>query len=168
MQKLIIIASFLLCSFSPIFAQNDYEFEAIYTYNFTKYINWPIEKGNNVVIGILGNGAVLNAFKKMAKSKSSANRQFLVKQLTSGEQVGSCNIIFICKQHDEDFRSIIKEVYGKPVLLITEDSQYAKRGSGINFLKIGGKLKFEINQNMLQKSGLKVSNSLLQLAVSTN
>jgi hypothetical protein len=151
-------------------AQNnkDYDYEAVYTYNFTKYIEWPIEKGNNIVIGIVGDNNALNSFRKMAKAKSNANRQFIIKQLTSSEQVANCNIIFIAKSHEEEFRNVIREAYGKPVLLITEQSQYAKRGSCINFISVGGKLRFEINQSYIQKSGLRVSGSLMQLAVSTN
>ena len=169
MTKFFIFLSLVLLVSLRIDAQNkDYDYEAVYTYNFTKYVNWPIEKGNNIVIGVVGGNNALNSFRRMAKSKSTSNRQFIVKPLVSSEQVATCNIVFIAKSHEEEFRNVIKEAYNKPILLITEESQYAKRGSSINFVTIAGKLRFEINQSYLQKTGLRVSNSLMQLAVSTN
>jgi hypothetical protein len=169
MSKFISLLTFFCAFIFSATAQvKDYDYEAVYTYNFTKYIDWPIEKGNNIVIGVVGDNNALSGFKKMAKAKSSSNRKFIVKQLTSSEQVAGCNIIFIAKSHEEEFRNVIKEAFGKPILLITEQSQYAKRGSSINFITVGGKLRFEINQSYIQKSGLRVSGSLMQLAVSTN
>jgi hypothetical protein len=48
-------------------------------------------------------------------------------------------------------------------LLVTDKSGYGRKGAAINFLMVGSKLNFEINNATINASKLKASSKLAQL-----
>ncbi|MDQ3112010.1 MAG: YfiR family protein, partial [Bacteroidota bacterium] len=60
---------------------------------------------------------------------------------------------------------ITARLKGKATLLVTEQPGLAKKGSAINFVVVENRQKFELNQNNAEKNNLKVSSSLLALAI---
>ena len=60
---------------------------------------------------------------------------------------------------------VIAKVKGKSTLVVTDKSGMAKQGASINFVSIDNKQKFELNKSNLAKMDLKVSSSLVQLAI---
>jgi hypothetical protein len=53
----------------------------------------------------------------------------------------------------------------KPTLIVTDKNGLAKKGSCINFKLVGDKLKFEINEEAIVNSKLKVSSQLIAMGV---
>ena len=56
----------------------------------------------------------------------------------------------------------------KNALLVTSKDGYAKRGAGINFVVVGGKPKFEINESKIAASSIKVGAKLVQIGIKVN
>ena len=143
----------------------DYKFHSVYIYNFTKYIQWP-STGAEFNISILGNQPEAEgAFKAMAEAKSGGGKQFKVKVVKSASELSSCDILFIPSNYSTMAGDAVKKLAGTNTLVITEKEGMIAQGSGINFIMVDNKLKFELSKSNLDKAGLKVSSQLLQMAI---
>jgi hypothetical protein len=49
--------------------------------------------------------------------------------------------------------------------VVTDKPGMSGKGAAINFVELDGKIKFEINQQVTEAHGLKVSSSLTNLAI---
>ncbi|MFW5759690.1 MAG: YfiR family protein [Cyclobacteriaceae bacterium] len=168
-MKHLLIALTLILGFSSFsskrFMAPDYKFHSVYIYNFTKYIQWP-NAGQDIQISILGNQQeAVNAFKAMAEAKSGSGKQFTVKVLTSTNEVSTCDILFIPGKFSNMAADAINKLAGQNTLIITEKEGMIAEGSGINFILVENKLKFELSKSNLDKAGLKVSSQLIQMAI---
>ncbi|ELR68251.1 hypothetical protein C900_00605 [Fulvivirga imtechensis AK7] len=145
-------------------AQNaEHQVKTVFIYNFIRYIEWP-KQGEEFTIGIYGNDPeAFSAFMDMA-AKKAATKRIVVKSFTSLSEAASCDILFIPAQNSGNLNEV-KSLGLKNILVVTEKAGLAKKGSGINFINVDGKLRFEINRDEIERSGLKVSSQLLGLAI---
>lgn len=140
--------------------------KTMFIYNFTKYVEWPSSyKQGNFVIGILGKTSLTSELKKMAATKKAVTQQFEIKEFSSIDKVAKCHILYIAKDRAGDLSKVIAKLKPYSTLVITESEGLAKKGSGINFVVMNNKQRFEINKSNIEKHNLKVSNSLLSLAI---
>ena len=148
-------------------ASTEYTFHSVFIYNFLKYIEWPpdaVATGERV-IGVIGSSEATEALRKMATTKSVGNTRIVVKSFPSAAALTSCHVIFLTDSASDQLANITAKTNGKPVLLITEKPGLIEKGSGINFVTVGGKMAFELHQKQLKDAGLKVSGNLLKLAI---
>jgi hypothetical protein len=161
---LTIITLLLLLGSGNVLAK-DYTYHTVFVYNFTRYIEWP-SAGNETVIGVQGGDKdAMAAFEKMAQSKSMGDRKYTVKVITKPEDAATCHVIFIPDKESDKVTAYAQKYANSPKLIITEKDGLVKKGSMINFVVVDGKMRFELNQDAMDKSGLKVSSQLLSLAI---
>lgn len=153
----IILVLFLLVP--AIASAQDEKFQAIFLYKFIDNVNWPDSK-RDLRVGILGSSDVLDEFNKVLKARSANN---LVAQKITVSEVTTCDVIFIPETHNSVFHKIIENIKSKSILVITEDSDFVKKGAGISFLHEEDKLGFIVNKHALDAKGLRVSTLLLTL-----
>jgi hypothetical protein len=141
--------------------------KSVFIYNFTRYIEWPADyKTGNFVINMFGsNTAMLAELNNMAKTKKVGTQTIEVRNTTSLDGVGKCHILYISPDATNPIADIIAKVKGKATLIITEKPGLAKQGSAINFIVVDSRQKFELNQTNAEKYNLKVSSSLVALAI---
>jgi len=141
--------------------------KASFIYNFTKYIDWPEKyKEGNFVIGVLGTSSFYNDLTALLSTKTVGSQKFEIKSFTSVESVtGICHILFIPSENSAILPDILKKMKGKSTLIVTEKSGLAKQGSAINFIVENNKQRFELNKTNIEKYSLKVSSTLMALAI---
>lgn len=143
--------------------------KAKFIYNFTRFIEWPkteflsIKKSglNLCLIGKDPFGVILE---HTAEHLSNMGKQFNIKRSISLADTPECSILFISKSEALRLNQIISRVKGKPILLIGDTPGYADGGVGINFFSDGKQIRFEINKKVIERSGLRISSELLDLA----
>ena len=69
---------------------------------------------------------------------------------------------------DSKLAEILRYTIGKQILTISENQGYGQKGVIINILVVDNYIRYEINRNTLQKSGLKMSSLLLNTAIIIN
>jgi hypothetical protein len=141
--------------------------KSVFIYNFTRYIDSPADyKSGDFVISMYGtNAAMLTELNNMAKTKTVGTQKIVIKNTTSLDGIGKCNILYVTTDVTTPISEIIAKIKGKATLLVTEQPGLAKKGSAINFVVVENRQKFELNQNNAEKNNLKVSSSLLALAI---
>ena len=140
--------------------------KAYFIYNFTKFIEWPnIEKSETFNIAIIGENELENPLKVIASKKTIKDLKVKVLLLSKLKNLKDYHIIFISAKQSHKLPEIQNLLENKPVLIITEKKKMAIKGSGINFVILDNKVRFEINYSSLKKRGIKVNSNLLKLAV---
>ena len=169
MRRLAVILTALFFSGISAFGQDEkpmYEIHSAMLFNFMKYIQWPNESdGGDFVLGVLGEDDVFNTMKSRYDGKPKGSKKYVVKKLSSAADASSCNVVYIGKYKSKEFEDVKNAVAGKSVLTITDSNNLGQKGSCINFKVIGGKLKFEINNNSVTEANLKVSSQLASMAI---
>lgn len=142
--------------------------KAVYLYNFTRYFEWPgnMREGNFVICTIGSNPGISNELNKMAQQKMVGNQKIELKSAGSLSDAGKCNILYLLGENSALVKEAMSQYKGKGTLVITEKTGMAKAGAVINFVVHDNKQTFELNTASAQKSGLKVSTNLKDLAQS--
>lgn len=144
----------------------DEKFKALFMYNFTKNIDWPSGmKSGNFVIGVLGESSIAKEMKIIGEKKKIGNQNLVVISYKNVNEIGDCHIVFVSAGKCKDFSSLLTKCSVKNILIISEKEGAIQMGAGINYVKDGNKIKFEINPKNIEKYGLKVSTSLIQLGM---
>jgi hypothetical protein len=164
-KPLLVFGLTMVVSLNLLAQDRDYTYKAIFVYNFIKYIEWPAA-GQQFKIGVLnGTPEVMTAFEKMIEKKSGEGQKIVLENYRSASAVSNCNILFIPDNQSTTLAEVSAKMAGKPTLIVTEADGLIKKGSGINFIVIDGKLRFELNRSTLKSADLKVSSNLLGLAI---
>jgi hypothetical protein len=141
--------------------------KAVYIYNFTRYFEWPsnMREGNFIICTVGTNTGITNELNKLAAQKMVGNQKIEIKSATTISDAGKANMIFLLGENSSLLKDAMNQYKGKGTLVITEKTGMAKAGSVINFIIQENKQKFELNTASAQKTGLKVSSNLKDLAV---
>jgi hypothetical protein len=167
MRKLmfIVVGLVLLFSFNSANAQKE-KFHSLFIYNFSKYVKWPDGQQNSeFVIGVLGSADMVKTLESMAKSKTVNGNSIIVRNYKNASEVKDCQILYVSEEASSEINNVLARTSKRPVLIVSDKPGLAQKGSVINFVEQGGKIKFELNQKMAESRGLKVSGSLTSLAI---
>ena len=156
----------LLVFFQSAIGQTE-KLKALFLLNFAKNIKWDESDASRpVAIYILGDDHVMfSELQKFASATTIGNRSIVVSSSGTLPQAANYCMVFIAPDRSELLPELIKLNNGKPCLIVSEQKEGCQKGAGINLINKAGKLAFEINRRVLEKNGLRVSNSLLSLGV---
>lgn len=162
-----IIFGILVMTVIPFLAKSqDYRIHSVFIYNFTKYIQWPSnEQNGDFIIGVLGNSPMVASLEKLAAERKIGTRSMVIKKFASVDQISKCHMLFIPDKNSNDLDAAIAKISSQSTLIMTERNGLGMKGSGINFITVDGKQKFELNKAATEKAQLKVSTELTSLAI---
>lgn len=144
----------------------DYRIHSVFIYNFTKYIQWPsTDQSGDFIIGVLGNSPIVGSLEKLAQERKVGSRAMVIKKFSTVSEISKCHMLFIPENSSNDFEAALAKVSGQSTLIMTERKGLGSKGSGINFITVDGKQKFELNKSATEKAQLKVSTELTSLAI---
>src|SRR5688572_23585008 len=118
----VILLSCVACTTFSVRAQNsDEELRAAYIYNFAKYIRWPNDNPN-FIIGVYGNDKNSElALQTTLKGKKIAGKDIVIKTIEDNQTIASCNILYCPDIENKELASILEQIAGKNVLLVTKE-----------------------------------------------
>jgi hypothetical protein len=149
-------------------ALKEHELKAAFLYNFTKFIEWPTNRFQNAnapfVVAVAGNSPCTAELEKIAKERKVSGREIIIKRVATAEAVGDAHVLFMPASEDARGKDWLAALRGRNVLTIGESELFGKQGGIINFLVEGEKIRFEVNMDQADASGLKVSAQLQKLA----
>ena len=116
------------------------------------------------MIGVVGDSPVYEELRTLTASKSVGNQRIIIRKVSANAGVYNCSVLFISIEESRSLKRIALVTTGMPVLLITEDTGLAKKGSCINFIIVDDHLKLEINKNNILSRNLNIASELLKLA----
>jgi len=145
----------------------EYLLKAGYVEKFTHFIEWPeVYNSDDTLfrIGIMGDQNMESALKEIFSKVSIRNKRVVINRLSSLHETGKYQIL-VFSGAIRNFSEVIAKTSGNPVLTISEQSGYGKKGAIINLIVVDNFIRFEVNRKSLEKSGLKMSSLLLNTAI---
>ncbi|HEV2692306.1 MAG TPA: YfiR family protein [Verrucomicrobiae bacterium] len=150
-------------------APTEYQIKAAFLYNFAKFVEWPETAFGSptspIIIGVLGDNVFGDNLAKTIANKAINNRPLLFKEYHSVLEATNCHILFISASEKSKFSKIMEGLHGTSVLTVSETPDFIEAGGMINFVLEANKIRFQINDDVAKKAGLKISSKLLSLAV---
>ena len=168
MNKIKALAIAALLVSGSAFAQERpvHEVYSMMVFNFIRYVQWPDHAtSGEFVIGVVGNTEVYNTLNAWYGGKLRGEKTYVIKKFNSAAEVTACDVVYLDKTKSAEFASINDKVKGKGTLVITDKNGLGEKGSAINFKTVDNKMKFELNQKVIEASNLKVSGALTSMAI---
>lgn len=148
-------------------AESEATVKAAYLLNFAKLVEWPASAftaGQPLVLGVVGREGMAEELARVFAGASANGRSIEVRRVSAGDAGAllACHVVFVAD--GERGESVIVSVQGRPVLVVGEAENFARRGAALGFVKEAGSLKFEANPKAAARNGLTVSAKLLRVA----
>lgn len=140
------------------------ELQAAYLYNFAKYIKWPNDAPLFVIGVVSKDTETIELFESKLRGKKVGGKEIVVKKIKAHEESGDCNIVYLSESESKNLNSLIQEISGKSILVVTEDD-LIKKGAMISFIVQDDNLKFKLKTKLILDAGLLPSEGLLKLAI---
>lgn len=149
----------------------EYQLKAEFLERFTRFIDWPAQAHVNrdpsqpFVIGIVGrdpfNGYLQTMLDEHRQLKGHRGALLYVSDL---EQVDECDLLFVSSSEKARLPEILARTAGRPILTVGDTPGFGESGVVINLYAEGDRIRFEINERAVDRSGLKVQAKLYKLA----
>jgi len=164
----VVLAGLVMMVSSAAFSQERpiHEVYSMMVFNFVKYVQWPAgDNSKEFVIGVVGNNEIYNTLSTWYGGKPKGTKTYVIKKFNNASEVTDCQVLFIDKTKSGEFDAVNNKVRGKGTLVVTDRAGLGSRGSCINFKTVDEKLRFELNQQAVEASNLKVAGVLTSMAI---
>lgn len=165
-MKIIFVIVFICTSFlSHGQERNMKEIQSAMLFSMLKYIQWPGEQTEwEFVLGVLDDDESYTLLKSLCDGKLRGLKKVKVIRLTGVQEVSQCSAVYLGEKGGQHFEEVRRLAHGKPILIVTDGPGLAERGSHINFRIMEGKLRYELNQTVVDQSNLKIAAQLAAMA----
>jgi hypothetical protein len=140
--------------------------KAAFIYNFARFVEWPANSTNTPArIGILGRGDLDSPLEEVVRGKTASGRPIEVTHVGTASEAEHCEILLIEHSEASRVRDIVQALAAKPVLTVCDGDNCFRDGAMIAFRIVDDSVRFQINQEAAERSGLKISSQLLKVAL---
>jgi uncharacterized protein DUF4154 len=149
-------------------ASTGYKVKTAFLFNFAKFIEWPASSfatpQSSFAICVLGQDPFGSTLTDTLQGKMIGQRPLAVRRLKDKSEARSCQIVFVSSSESQRLAEIVDAVRGGNVLLVGETNGFAASGGTIEFTLENDSVRFAINTDAADRSGLKFSSKLMALA----
>jgi hypothetical protein len=173
MKRFLFIVCALLLSWRSVAVDaapsSEYLIKAGYLYNFAMFVGWPADAFSRpdapLVIGIVGSDPFGQALDRIVQNKRINGRPVVVRRLQANSDLRQSHILFVSGSDAGVAAGVAARLEGRPVLVVGEAPDFARRGGTINFVDDATRVRFEVNLDAAKKSRLDISAKLLHVAI---
>ena len=141
--------------------------KSLFIYKFAQAIEWPeAYKQGDFIIAVVNDDDLAKNLEIAAQTKSLNSQPVVVKRYNSAADVGKCHVMYISGSSASEVVPYSTKAKQYNCLIITEAPCMIDRYSAINWIAVGGMIKFEKYRKLFRDQDLIVSNSLEKLAAS--
>ncbi len=134
---------------------------AAFLFNFARFTEWPhFRSDRQLAFCIAGDPALLNALRETIRDKYIRERKLLALDATDANIGRECDVLYLGTQQS---LNLIDQA-AERILLVGEGADFATRHGMVGFLLREDRLRFAINPQHVESSGLSMSAQLLSLA----
>ena len=170
LQRTIAAVAGLLFACSSALGQqrpSEYQVEAAYLYNFSRFVEWPA-KGTNApgsfTICVLGEDPFGHALDATIAGEAIGNQRVIARRISSPQMSADCQILFISSSEANRLNKIIEALDKNAILTVSDIPQFSQHRGMIQFVLEENRIRFEVNLTATQRAGLTLSSDLLKVA----
>lgn len=162
-------ALLLVSSPSPAPAQDVVgpSLKAAVIYRFALFATWPasdLPPAAPVRMCVAGDGNVRTALERTVSSLTVDNRPIVVAAVHPDQAPPQCHILYISAMSAAQAARLVTAVRDTPVLTMSDLEGFNKMGGIAELFYEAGGIRFRIDRDAVQRSGLQLSSRLLGLS----
>lgn len=146
----------------------EYDLKAAFLFNFTRFVEWPAEafvsESSPITIGILGRDPFGKHLDDMVEDETVHGRKLAVRRFASVEDLGPCQILFVCPEEAEHWDPIAAKIAKRGTLTVGDGNNFAAHAGMIGFEMVQNHLRLRINLAAARAAKLTISSQLLRQA----
>ena len=146
----------------------EYQVKAAYLLNFTRYVEWPgssLAADSSLQLCIFGDDPFGGALDQAIQGRRSQGRPISLSRVRTEERAQSCHMVFLTDGAWNRRRSLVNSLTARGILTVGDSDQFVRSGGVIGFVISNETVRFVINLNAMERSGLKISSRMLSLAM---
>jgi len=136
-------------------------------WNIAKFVEWPALPGDRsqpLVFTILGEDDLAADLAGLLSSRTVNGRPVFVRFARRPQDARGSQILYLAASESAQVGNVLAAVDSTAVLTVSDALGFAQHGGMVGFATEGTRVRFEVNLNRAEKSGLKLSAKLLSLA----
>ncbi len=139
--------------------------KAVFMLSFARNVIWPASfQPGKIVIGVVDDDNVFfNQLKKTLEGKTAGGKPIEVKKFAAAA-VAPTHILYIAHDQIGNFAKIKAGLKSSPTLIVTEEGVSGYSNSHINYYINDTKVQYSLNQPLIEKAGLKITQDLIKFA----
>jgi hypothetical protein len=144
---------------------SDVALKAAIFFNFAKFTEWPALPHDAPLIAcVVGDDGIAAAFIEAVRGHKPSERRFDLRRSQDSATWRTCHLLFIAGTETRRPVSGLAAVARLPVLTVSDSKGFALAGGIIELYVEGRQMRFAINVDAAERSGLQLSSRLLGLA----
>lgn len=152
----------------PAQVQSLASLKAAYIFNLAKFTRWPdsrfAQDNSPLRLCVYGDDDVTQALNSL-KGRSVGGHPIAVEYPRNENDFANCHLLYVTESERRAFRYLLALLSHSPVLTISSDRRFLRDGGLVHLTEQQRKLRFAVNMQQLDQSGLKLSSKLLRLAI---
>ncbi|MBZ5633003.1 MAG: TonB-dependent receptor [Acidobacteriia bacterium] len=156
------------CAWPQVEQTVQYPLKLAFIYNMTKFVEWPLGAFSSpsaaLTICVVGHDPFPADAERELRSRMSGGRHIDIQRITTTDNPGVCQVVFISDAEREDAAGILARTETSSVLTIGESQGFVERGGIVNLVTQNANIRFEINIGAAVRKRLIISSRLLALA----
>ena len=146
-------------------AAPDVVVKAAFLYNFAKFTEWPaLPAGVPMVFCIVGDDGIAAALVETVRGQHINGHTLEVRRPQNSVTWRDCHLLFIADAETRRSAVGLDKIKTLPVLTVSDGKGFSQAGGITELYVDGGRMRFAINVDAAERSGLHLSSRLLGLA----
>ncbi len=138
--------------------------KAAFLYNFAKFAEWPnLPPGAPLVLCIVGDDAIAAALVGTIHGQNIGGHSVEVSRPSVIAAWTGCHLLFIAHGAAPRAAGLVG-IKTQPILTVSDVKDFSQAGGMIELFVEGGRIRFAINVDAVDRAGLRISSRLLGLA----
>jgi hypothetical protein len=143
----------------------DVAVKAAFLYNFAKFTEWPaLPSGAPIVLCVVGDEGIAVALVETVRDQNINGHLLEVRRAQDSATWRNCHLLFIPDAEAQRSASGLGEIKTLPVLTVSDAKSFSQANGIIELYVDSGRMRFAINIEAAERSGLRLSSRLLGLA----
>lgn len=143
----------------------EYKLKAAFLYRISQFVEWPEgEAGERAFhICVLGSDPFGDSLRELS-TRNHGSRPIALLYPATAREARACQMVYLDSGGKKAIGELTASLADLPVLTVGGAEQFVDQGGGVGFVVEGGKLRMEINVEVLRRARLKPSAKLLEVA----
>lgn len=149
-------------------AEQDQNVKAAFVFNFVRFTEWPAQRfaqrNTPLLLCVWTPDARLSESMRALAGRSVDERPVRVIEVDRQDELGQCHVLFIVDPTPRASTiAWLRKAESLDVLTLGDSDHFAASGGMIGLVSDGLRMRFDINDKAVKRSGLKLGSQLYQL-----
>jgi hypothetical protein len=149
---------------------SQYDLEAVYLFNFAKFVRWPDGAASDGAFDLCLAGAPRSfndTLNKTVQGETMNGRALRVRDVSQPGELSGCDILYL-DASAKDLPGFIAASARQPMLTVSDAPEFLKNGGMLQFVLVDNRVRFNVNLIPVRRTGLSLSAELLRVALNVS